>query len=376
MRKEVKKQLEKKQKESTQKLLSKDWEEEDPDEELRQQTLVEHFMLKAREVLKKDEDFVRMLRLLADFHEARIEKKKQMLETKVIECNDSKTSTRSLMLGMESLLKEVNAEKLMDELILFLSQEEAAECDKIFDYLYWKRFLSFTRKLEVFSSEDPHLLSRLHKTLTQLKSNEGSLDKIRIKVAVNKVLSGHPFLTNQFLSLFLDEAPSSHLLKDDHDFDKLDLTKNTKGLEDEGLIENICVANKKTLTEDMRSRIRIINGRIHFVMDEEGREVIPAEVKVTETPKRPLEEDEDQLQSVVKSPKLTEEPALDSHDSWSKDQDHLILSVILEKGDQRDNLLKDIAKQLNKSPKEVSLRLSYLIKDLKNIGEEVTSLQT
>jgi len=108
----------------------------------------------------------------------------------------------------------------MSECVLFLSAEQAEECDKMFDFLYWKRFFNFVRKLEIYSSNDSQCLQRLFRSLNQLKQNSENCDKNRIRSTVNRVLNGHSYLMHEFSTLVLEEKPSEYLFEDE-DFDEI-----------------------------------------------------------------------------------------------------------------------------------------------------------
>jgi len=355
LKRETKKETEKKQRESTQRLLSTDWDKHDPDEELRQQTMVEHFMMKAREVLKEEQDFIDLLRLLADFQESRIKAKKNQTEP---------VSLQTVFKSLESFLKKVNGEKLIDELVPFLSLEEASECGKIFEYLVWRRHFSFVRKIEVLSADDPHLLSRYHKALAQIK---GSITKSRIKTVVNKVLAGHPYLMTEFISLFMDEPPP--YLMEEHDVDHVDMNQEVDtvlaavidppSLKEEshfGTTKCPCSCHPTSTTHCIRCRLKVIDKTMHMILDPEGKRAVPVHFKVT------CHEKNSEPSSHTPSSET-------SMDSWSKDDDMILLSFIQSKlSDNQDletSVYEETAKQLNKTVDQISLRLVHLIRVLR-----------
>src|SRR5206468_3872476 len=101
----------------------------------------------------------------------------------------AKKHIRQLFHDLQVFLQRTKAEKLIDDFVLFLSFQEAVICGKTFEYLYWKRFMEFIRKIEKLSTSDPNsanLLTRLHKVLSQLKQSEINCEKSRIKTAVHK----------------------------------------------------------------------------------------------------------------------------------------------------------------------------------------------
>lgn len=204
-KKETKKDIMIKQKESTNKLLFEDWENNDPDIEFREQALVEHFLSKAQEHFNCDEHFITFLQLLSNFHESRITSGTNNNHNN--NNSNNKKTLASVFDEIEKFLESKNALKLLDELVLFLNIQEAQQVGKTFEFYFWKRFTCFMRKLEVLSTSDSQLLSRFCKTLAQLKQNEPNCDKTRIRSAVNKVLNGHPYLMAEFSTLCLEEKP-------------------------------------------------------------------------------------------------------------------------------------------------------------------------
>ncbi|XP_053213000.1 GON-4-like protein [Panonychus citri] len=219
-KKEAKKSLTTKHKESTVLLLSEeDWLLNDSNREQKEQIMVQCFVSKVREVLKSDEDYVQFLTYLSEFGKNR---SSNSSETDGNGGNNS--SIKDLHHKTEKLLRKVNAQQVMEDFVLLLNASEAQECGKMYQYLHWRRYLSFIRKLEVYSAVEPNCIPRLHKTLIQLKASETPVDKQRLKAAVSKAISGHPYLINEFSSLFLDEKPKSYLFASDEDFDNLVIT--------------------------------------------------------------------------------------------------------------------------------------------------------
>jgi len=208
-KKEGKKSLLMKQKESTNLLLSEDWLANDLNKEQKEELMVQCFLNKVREVLNTDKDFIEFLEYFLEFGESR----------------SLKSSIQELHQKMQQFLRHMNAQKVMEEFVLLLSSTEAKECDKMFEYLHWNRYLSFMRKLEVYSMVEPNCISRLQKALLQLKQNEGPIDKQKLKSAVSKVINGHPYLVNEFSTLFLSEKPKEHLFTKDEDFDNVTINQ-------------------------------------------------------------------------------------------------------------------------------------------------------
>lgn len=218
-KKEGRKSLALKQRESTLQLLSFDGYESDPNSEHKEELLVHYYIEKVRKSLSH-ENFVRFLSLLSEF--------------------DRKTIApgfiKELYCQMEQFLSQLNVSKeIISEFVLFLSAEQAEECGKMFDYLYWKRFFNFVRKLEIYSSNvDPQCLQRLLRSLNQLKQNEENVDKAKIRSTVSRVLNGHSYLMHEFSSLFLDEKPSQHLFEDE-DFDEIVIESSDEEMKNENI---------------------------------------------------------------------------------------------------------------------------------------------
>ncbi|XP_015789914.1 GON-4-like protein [Tetranychus urticae] len=228
-KKEAKKSLVTKHKESTVLLLSEDWLLNDYNREQKEQIMVQCFINKVREALKSDEDYVQFLNYLNEFGKQR----------------STNGSIKDLHQKTEKLLRKVNAQQVMEDFVLLLNASEAQECGKMYQYLHWRRYLSFIRKLEVYSAVEPNCIPRLHKTLVQLKLSETPVNKQRLKAAVSKAISGHPYLINEFSSLFLDEKPKDYLFANDEDFDNIAITnaQDLNAADDEGddSFENVMV---------------------------------------------------------------------------------------------------------------------------------------
>ncbi|RWS05555.1 hypothetical protein B4U79_16302 [Dinothrombium tinctorium] len=213
-KREGKKQLAAKHKESTTLILSENWLENDPKKAEKEDVLAEHFLACAREVLTDNQDYIQFLTYLNEFSEKRSSS------------SFNPESVKQFYDNIEQLLLKVNAREVLDELVLFLGPQEAAKCGKFFDYLYWRRFIGFVRKLEVYFGDDSSTLFRLYKALLHLKQNESLIDKKKLRSTVSKAVNNQPYLMHEFSSLFLDEKPSDHLFANDEDFDEIEVTSD------------------------------------------------------------------------------------------------------------------------------------------------------
>lgn len=211
-RKEIRKLIAAKHRESTLYLLSKDWLKHDPDSEKKSEILVNYMLNKASENFLPG-DYTEFLSVLTKFDEIR----------KTAGLSDS--SLKELYLQVEETLKKAqNAEEMIDQFVLFLDARQATICGRIFDFLYWERFKSFMRKVEVYNTSfDNNCLQRLVKALNQLSQNEQNVDKKRLKATVNRVFNGQPYLMQEFSSLFLGDKPNDHLFLNEEDFDEINI---------------------------------------------------------------------------------------------------------------------------------------------------------
>ena len=353
-----------KQKEISRKILADDRDSHDPDQEMRQQTIVENFMQKARDVLHEEEDFVRFLKLLSEFHESR-------------QTGRNEQSLKEVFKNLESFLTSLHGERLMDELILFLDQKEALECGKMYEYLHWKRLTSFMRKIEVATAIDSQMLLRLFKTLTQLRQNPLNADKNRIKAAVHKAVNGHPLLMAEFMTLFLDETPPAHLFKDEQDFDHV-VCNSDDDNEDcsfescapipsdnesaYGTPDCPCTHCHRSPGEKTkhcnRCCLTIIDNQLHIL---NSGKAVAATLQYTE------KTDVVHAADHRDSPKSAETACKKQRtgDEWCTEDDAVLLQVVQTKLTCTDlienHVFEDIAKQVNKSFEQVSARFAALM---------------
>ena len=197
-----------KQRESTLQLLSFETNDKDLNCLIREEILIQNFLERVRKSLSH-ENYVHFLTLLSNFHQKRNEEKSVKYHIK-----DDFTQ-------IEEFLKRQNVNKdIISEFVLFLSAEQAEECGKMFEYLYWKRVFCFVSKLEKYSQIDGQCLSRFYRSLNQLKANDPNCDENQIRWTVNRSLNGHSYLMHHFSSLLLDSKPSEYLFED-QDFDEV-----------------------------------------------------------------------------------------------------------------------------------------------------------
>lgn len=360
-KKDSKKDLMKKQIESTEKLLLHDWQVNDPDCEFREQALVEHFLTKAQEHFNCDEHFINFLQLLSNFHESRSSIGSL-----------SKKNIASIFIEIEKFLESKNALKLLDELVLFLNIQEAQMVGKTFEFYFWKRFTCFMRKLEVLSSSDTQLLSRFCKTLSQLKQNEPNCDKARIRSAVNKVLNGHSYLMAEFSSLCLEEKPLDAYLNVCSQFADQFIWKSPNTLT-RGYLSPLITKHNLYGTKDCpctschqdTSKVKknhCIKCSINVV--EKMISCEPVQVtapSITTTPSGP-------------SPKkMKSDPKSDVND-WTIDEDKQLIQFLQGQIDYDDEqslsaVFDDLAKNLNRAVDQVSSRFRHLIDLLNGTGD-------
>ncbi|XP_054159635.1 protein PFC0760c-like [Oppia nitens] len=209
-----------KQRESTLQLLAFDCNQSDPYAQQKEEVLIQNYLEKVRKCIP-NEDFAKFLTLLSNFHQKRSESLNTRGFAKEL-CNE-----------IEEIFNKSNVcNEIKSEFVLFLSANQAEECGKMFDFLYWKRFFNFARKLEIYSLNDSQCLQRLYRSLNQLKQNSENLDKNKIRSTVSRVLNGHSYLMHEFSSLILDEKPSDYLFEDE-DFDEIVITSS----DDEDMVD-------------------------------------------------------------------------------------------------------------------------------------------
>lgn len=357
-KKETKKDIIIKQKESTNKLLFEDWENNDPDVEFREQALVEHFLNKAQEHFNCDEHFITFLQLLSNFHESRT----------TTSGTSSKKTLASVFIEIEKFLESKNALKLLDELILFLTIQEAQQVGKTFEFYFWKRFTCFMRKLEVLSTSDSQLLSRFCKTLAQLKQNEPNCDKVRIRNAVNKVLNGHPYLMAEFSTLCLEEKPLDAYLNvcsqfaDQISWQGTDSTSRgflTPVISKQGLYgtkDCPCThchqeSSKPKKNHCIKCSINVVEKIISS--EPVANTTTSSAITTTSTTPEP-------------SPKKARHDVLSEMTDWSIDEDKQLIQFLQGQIDQDDEqslsaVFEDLAKNLNRGVDQVSSRFMHLI---------------
>lgn len=231
-KKEGRKSLAIKHKESTLQLLAHDLNQESDSDQPKGQTLINYYLERIKQTLKH-EQFIQFLDLLSKLHEENFQQ--DSLQQNSLQQN-SFYSTDAFN-KIENFLENHNVDdELKDALVLFLNSTQARECGKMFEYLYWKRVLSFMKKLEIYFAGDQQGLQRIFRILKQLRQNEQTLNKSKIKVSMSKILNGHTYLMNELSSLFLDEKPNEYLLMNDEDFDEIKI--DDKGDSDD-FFENI-----------------------------------------------------------------------------------------------------------------------------------------
>uniref|UniRef100_A0A0P4XQK3 GON-4 protein n=1 Tax=Daphnia magna TaxID=35525 RepID=A0A0P4XQK3_9CRUS len=135
----------------------------------------------------------------------------------------SSCSTLELYRKMESILKDHL--DLMEEFVLFLSPEAAAQCGVQFQHFLYVRMREFFSKLKIHFKDSPLQLKRTLKTLQQIESSP-SPNVSDIKNALLPLLKGNAHLTQAFLQLFLDDAP---LPSDAGDFEDVNMDQINSG---------------------------------------------------------------------------------------------------------------------------------------------------
>lgn len=410
-KKETKKPQNVRHRESTGLLLSENWSLNDCSREQKEQVIVQLFMNKVRESLKDDEDYTRFLTYLNEFGQQRCEK----------------NSLRDLHQKTEKLLQEANSRQVMEDFVLLLNATEARDCGKMYEYLHWRRYMNFIRKLEIYSLVEPNCISRLHKALILLKSSEMTIDKQKLRSVVSKAISGHPYLMNEFSTLFLDEKPKDYLFANDDDFDQshllsedtdtgqpyenilLDLTQEERKYGTNECPCAIChgssspvsspVVNSTNAQENESDRktnqsasirhcvacsIRFIGGKVYL---KGPRKVQPAEVLYLNRGFRKRQTDEESKLSPTRSngsPKLAtsdlSSPLRNTEDDrqWSKADDKMLLEFVKERIASTNtssmiDVFREISKKLNRSVDQVSTRfykLIQLFKSCENSSED------
>ncbi|XP_074602516.1 gon-4 like protein muscle wasted isoform X2 [Brevipalpus obovatus] len=403
-KKETKKPQNVRHRESTGLLLSENWALNDCSREQKEQVIVQLFMNKVRESLKDDEDYTRFLTYLNEFGQQRRQK----------------NSLRDLHQKTEKLLQEANSRQVMDDFVLLLNATEARDCGKMYEYLHWRRYMNFIRKLEIYSLVEPNCISRLHKALILLKSSETTIDKQKLRSVVSKAISGHPYLMNEFSTLFRDEKPKDNLFASDGDFDQshllsedtdpgqpyenilLDLTQEERKYGTNECPCNIChgssspigspVVNSTNAQDNETDRktnqsasirhcvacsIRFIGGKVYL---QGPRKVQPAEVLYLNRENRKKPIDGESKSSPLRSngsPKLPtsdlSSPLRNTEDDrqWSKADDKTLLEFVKERIASTNNssmneVFREISKKLNRSVDQVSTRFNKLIQLFKS----------
>ncbi|EFX70856.1 hypothetical protein DAPPUDRAFT_327730 [Daphnia pulex] len=105
---------------------------------------------------------------------------------------------------IESILKD-NMD-LLEEFVLFLSPEAAAQCGVQFQHFLYVRMREFFSKLKIHFKDSPSQLERTLKTLQQVESS-ASPNINDIKNTILPLLKGNAHLTQGFLQLFPDDVP-------------------------------------------------------------------------------------------------------------------------------------------------------------------------
>lgn len=117
----------------------------------------------------------------------------------------SSSSTLELYRKMERILGASHPD-LMEEFVLFLSAEEAAQCGVSFQHFLYVRMREFFTKLKIHFKDSPSQLKRVLKTLQAVESSPSP--RIGdLKSAVLPLVRGNAHLSLAFLQLFPDDAP-------------------------------------------------------------------------------------------------------------------------------------------------------------------------
>ncbi|XP_046632083.1 uncharacterized protein LOC124311787 isoform X2 [Daphnia pulicaria] len=124
---------------------------------------------------------------------------------------------------IETILKD-NMD-LLEEFVLFLSPEAAAQCGVQFQHFLYVRMREFFSKLKIHFKDSPSQLKRTLKTLQQVESS-ASPNINEIKNAILPLLKGNAHLTQGFLQLFPDDAPPP---SDSGDFEDVNMDQINSG---------------------------------------------------------------------------------------------------------------------------------------------------
>ncbi|RWS27220.1 GON-4-like protein [Leptotrombidium deliense] len=382
-KREGKKVMAAKHRESTALILSENWNENDSKKAEKEDVLVEHFLARVREVLTDNQDYVQFLTYLNEFGVKR--------------SANSTTGLKELYKNIESLLLKVNASDVLDEFVLFLQPHEAALCGKTFDYLYWRRFTSFIRKLEVYFCSDSTSLFRLYKVLWQMKQNDSSVDKKKLRNAISKIVNNQPYLMHEFSSLFLDEKPSDHLFANDEDFDEIQVTSDEEENENANTpkeyVENI---NLSVETEDLKygtnecpcklchndnteitkkrhciaCSIKFIGGKVYLQGHKKPQ---LAEIHYNDCGQKQCTANSESVKTVSsdsESENMSKKQN-DKNDSWSINDDKLLLELCKSKIISGRNqslgqeVFEEVAAQLQRDTKSIIIRFQQLIEIFK-----------
>lgn len=229
-RKEGRKSLAAKQRESTLQLLSFESNtNQSNNSQQKEEILIENFLEKVRKCLTHD-NYIEFLTLLSE------------LNRNQTEMPSNKCWVKEIYFRIEDFLKRWDVSNdIISELVLFLNARQAEECGKMFEYLYWKRIFNFVNKVEKYSLIDGQCLSRFHRSLNQLKANAEDLDENKLRCAVSRSLNGHSYLMHHFSSLLLSEKPSKYMF-DDQDFDEV-VIESSDDEERSDYSERVCFEN-------------------------------------------------------------------------------------------------------------------------------------
>ena len=285
----------------------------------------------------------------------------------------------------------------------------------MFEYLYWKRVLSFMKKLETYFAGDQQGLQRIFRILKQLKQNEQTLDKSKIKASMNKILNGHTYLMNELSSLFLDEKPNEYLLMNDEDFDEIKI--DDKGDSDD-FFENInipvyseelkygtneCPCKVCHQTEKIAGKhciscsIKFIGGRIYILQS--NKKFHLAQVNFNDKSDSKLSQvnfsDKSYSKNTQSDGSLEEENIQDDNNDeiqsktnlkdgkWTKEEDKVLLELCRSKviNDQKSiigkEVFEEIAHKLMRKLSDVVARFNYLIEIFnQNSNNDVEDVST
>ena len=386
-KKEGRKSLAVKQRESTLQLLSFKSNEIDSISHIKEDLLIQNFLEKVRKSLRH-ESYIHFLTLLSDFHQKRKEES--------FKCN----SIKDIFIQIEDFLKQSNVSKeIISEFVLFLNAEQAEECGKMFEYLYWKRVFNFVSKLEKYSQIDGQCLSRFYRSLNQLKSNFEKCDENRIQWTVNRCLNGHSYLMHHFSSLLLESKPSEYLFED-QDFDEMVIdssddeertdssekmcfeTINIPESDDDlkfGTNECPCSTchreDNQTITRHCTScSIRFIGGRVYLTQNH--KKLCLAEIHFSESDNNGF--DANKINENIEDMGTESDKEIDFENyqisdktrdkkSWTISDDKMLLELCRSKvldekhNDLSEDIFEEVADKLSKDTNEVISRFNKLM---------------